>query len=211
MALGTAAEVVALDRPLEALADRYGRDLDSLAGLEAGDGDVISNLHRAYFSLLAFLPLALGLVTCAAADLRIAEFDQGAQRGRAGLLQVAELGLGELVLGLDLIGRKLNGVVAVAIGAADSRDLVRLRLDHRDGHGAAVLGEDSAHAQLLADDRTHDQSRISTSTPAGRVSMRWSSSTVFGVGWWMSISRLWVRISKCSRESLSLNGERITT
>src|SRR3979409_452992 len=26
----------------------------------------------------------------------------------------------------------------------------------------------------------------------------------------MSISRLWVRISKCSRESLSLNGERIT-
>src|SRR5690348_2772772 len=26
----------------------------------------------------------------------------------------------------------------------------------------------------------------------------------------MSISRLWVRISKCSRESLSLKGERIT-
>ena len=26
----------------------------------------------------------------------------------------------------------------------------------------------------------------------------------------MSISRLWVRISKCSRESLSLNGERMT-
>src|ERR1017187_10709818 len=26
----------------------------------------------------------------------------------------------------------------------------------------------------------------------------------------MSIRRLWVRISKCSRESLSLNGERIT-
>src|SRR5947209_7333009 len=26
----------------------------------------------------------------------------------------------------------------------------------------------------------------------------------------MSMSRLWVRISKCSRESLSLNGERIT-
>ena len=35
-------------------------------------------------------------------------------------------------------------------------------------------------------------------------------SIVFGVGWWMSISRLCVRISKCSRESLSLNGERIT-
>src|ERR1035441_9431234 len=31
-----------------------------------------------------------------------------------------------------------------------------------------------------------------------------------GVGWWMSIRRLCVRISKCSRESLSLKGERIT-
>ena len=44
------------------------------------------------------------------------------------------------------------------------------------------------------------------STPASGVSIRCSSSTVFGVGSWMSISRLWVRISKCSRESLSLNG-----
>ena len=33
-----------------------------------------------------------------------------------------------------------------------------------------------------------------------------SESTVFGVGLWMSISRLCVRTSKCSRESLSLNG-----
>ncbi len=49
------------------------------------------------------------------------------------------------------------------------------------------------------------------STPAGRWSSRWSESTVFGVGWWMSIRRLWVRISKCSRLSLSLNGERMTT
>src|SRR5919108_324443 len=48
------------------------------------------------------------------------------------------------------------------------------------------------------------------STPAGRWSSRCSESTVFGVGCRMSISRLWVRISKCSRESLSLNGLRIT-
>src|SRR5215210_3250537 len=48
------------------------------------------------------------------------------------------------------------------------------------------------------------------STPAGRWSRRWSESTVLGVGWWMSIRRLWVRISKCSCESLSLNGERMT-
>ena len=37
-----------------------------------------------------------------------------------------------------------------------------------------------------------------------------SESTVFGVGEWMSINRLCVRTSKCSRESLSLNGDRIT-
>src|SRR5712692_6238750 len=46
------------------------------------------------------------------------------------------------------------------------------------------------------------QSLISMSTPAGRSS-RISESTVFGVGLWMSISRLCVRTSKCSRESLS--------
>src|SRR5437588_220997 len=48
------------------------------------------------------------------------------------------------------------------------------------------------------------------STRAGRWSRRCRESTVLGVGWWMSIRRLCVRISKCSRESLSLNGERIT-
>jgi hypothetical protein len=52
--------------------------------------------------------------------------------------------------------------------------------------------------------------RISMSTPAGSESRRCSESTVFGDGWRMSISRLWVRISKCSRESLSLKGDLIT-
>src|SRR5262245_26088721 len=48
-----------------------------------------------------------------------------------------------------------------------------------------------------------------TSTLAGR-SMRMSASTVLGVGSRMSMSRLCVRISKCSRESLYLCGERMT-
>src|SRR4051795_10478037 len=47
------------------------------------------------------------------------------------------------------------------------------------------------------------------STPAGRSS-RMSWSIVFGVGLRMSMRRLCVRTSKCSRESLSLNGLRIT-
>ena len=42
------------------------------------------------------------------------------------------------------------------------------------------------------------------STPAGSWSRRWSESTVFGVGWWMSMSRLCVRISKCSLRVLVL-------
>src|SRR5262249_25646226 len=50
---------------------------------------------------------------------------------------------------------------------------------------------------------------ISMSTPAGR-SRRWSDSTVFEVGSTMSRRRLWMRISKCSRESLSTCGDRIT-
>src|SRR3954469_7754687 len=47
------------------------------------------------------------------------------------------------------------------------------------------------------------------SMPAGRSS-RMSWSIVFGVGLRMSMRRLCVRTSKCSRESLSLNGLRIT-
>src|SRR5680860_1762271 len=57
--------------------------------------------------------------------------------------------------------------------------------------------------------RQFHHSFISISTPAGR-SIRINESTVLGVGVCMSIRRLWVRISKCSRESLSLNGPRIT-
>src|SRR6266487_4121584 len=47
------------------------------------------------------------------------------------------------------------------------------------------------------------------STPAERF-RRWSSCTVFDVASTMSINRLCVSISKCSRLSLSLCGPRIT-
>src|SRR5215212_6227675 len=46
-------------------------------------------------------------------------------------------------------------------------------------------------------------------TPEGR-SRRCSESTVRGVGCWMSMRRLCVCSWKCSRESLSLKGPRIT-
>src|SRR5262245_8131610 len=52
-------------------------------------------------------------------------------------------------------------------------------------------------------------SLISTSTPAARSSFI-SASTVCGVGSTISSSRLWVRISNCSRLFLSICGERFT-
>src|SRR5213079_350025 len=50
---------------------------------------------------------------------------------------------------------------------------------------------------------------ISMSTPAASDS-RIRASTVLELGSRMSTSRLWVRISNCSRLSLSMNGERRT-
>src|SRR5437879_9702104 len=50
---------------------------------------------------------------------------------------------------------------------------------------------------------------ISTSTPAGKSSFI-SASTVWGVGSKMSMSRLCVRTSNCSRDFLSTWGERST-
>src|SRR6185437_7475124 len=105
---------------------------------------------------------------------------------------------------------ELHGLVTVGVRRANRDDRARPRLD--DGHrrdDARVLVEELRHPKLSADDAFHRYSLISMSTPAGRSS-RMSESTVFGVGEWMSINRLCVRISKCSRESLSLNGDRIT-
>src|SRR3954447_11017395 len=123
------------------------------------------------------------------------------------LLQVPELRLGEPVLA-NLAVRDLDGVVAVDVGLLDRDHRTGAGLDHGDrGHLTGLLIEDLGHAQLLSDNALH--SLISMSTPAGR-SNRISESTVFGVGEWMSISRLWVRISNASRESLSLKGLRMT-
>src|SRR5262249_41813524 len=80
--LGAAPEVMALDRSLEALADRHGGDLDPLARLEARDGDVVTDLRRLCLSPLAPLLLAL-LAARGTADLRVAEFDEGAHRAGA--------------------------------------------------------------------------------------------------------------------------------
>src|SRR3954452_24927368 len=188
---GAAGEVVALDRALKPFGLGLRRDLDPVADLERIDPD--------------------GLTDQQFADL-VAELGQVAVGRGVGLLEVPELGLGEHLL---LAGSKgqLHGLIAITLLGADRRHRARPALQHRDALDPAVVEEPLRHAELLGEDGGHvgyEARRISISTPAGRWSRRWSESTVLGVGWWMSISRLWVRISKCSRESLSLNGERIT-
>src|SRR3954452_1658066 len=127
MALGPGAEVVALDRALEALALRGAGDLHALADLERLDRDGVADQ-----------PLA-GLV---------AELHEMPGRRRAGLLEVAELGLREMLL-LDRAERELDGLVAVAVDRPDPGDRARAGLEHGDALDAAVLAEQLGHADLL--------------------------------------------------------------
>src|SRR5439155_17842678 len=186
VALRAAVKTVSLDRAGKALAVGDAADLDLLAGLEHLDRHVLADDE-----------LALA-----------AKLDEAAVRAvDVVLLQVPELALRHLSL-CDLVIRELDRVVAVRFSGLHLHHRTRRGLDHRHRSDDAGLRiEDPRHAELSADDDFH--SLMSMSTPAGRSS-RMSESTVFGVGEWMSISRLCVRTSKCSRESLSLNGERIT-
>ena len=131
--LGTAGEVVALDRALEAPALGGPGDLHAGADLEGLDGDRLAHLQLA------------GLV---------AELDQGAHRRRVGLLEVAELGLGQVLL-LAQAERQLDGLVAVALRRADGRHRARSGL--QDGHArdASVVLEDLGHAELRGEDGGH--------------------------------------------------------
>ena len=54
------------------------------------------------------------------AEVLVAELDQRAHRAGVGLLQVPELGLGELAL-FGRVERELHGGVAVALVGADAR------------------------------------------------------------------------------------------
>src|ERR1700694_3810043 len=103
-----------------------------------------------------------------------------------------------------------NRVVTVLIGYFALDDLARTRSDDRARNAPAIIGEDIRHADLTADNLFHLCYAFSSmSTPAGR-SKCMSASMVFELACRMSISRLCVRISKCSRLFLSTCGERNT-
>src|SRR4051794_11707611 len=182
--------VVALDRALEALALALAGDLDELADLEGRHRHGVADHELA------------GLV---------AELHERLDRRGVDLLQVAQQRLVERFLA-HRAEPELNSLIAVGVERADGGHGTRAGLKHGDALDLAVLEEPLGHAELLGEDGGHQlkASRISMSTPAGRWSSRCSESTVLGVGWWMSIRRLCVRISKCSCESLSLNGDRTT-
>src|SRR3954452_12070414 len=131
--LGAAAEVVALDRALEALALGGAGDLDLLPHLERLDRDGLPHGQLA------------GLV---------AELLDLAVRAGVGLLEVAELGLGDVLL-LAGVERELDGLVAVALVRADAGDRAGAGLEHGDALDGAVLEEDLGHAELLGEDRRH--------------------------------------------------------
>src|ERR687891_2953065 len=183
---GEAAEAVPLHRPGEPLSARDPDHVGPLARLEDSGRDLLPRLER----------------------LVGAELHQVAARlvdPRPG-----EVAAGRLAWSFPDAIRQLDRGVAVALGRLDLDHPARPGLDHGDGHGPSLIREHLGHAQLLPKDPLGShQSLISMSTPAARFS-RWSSCTVFEVASWMSISRLWVSIWKCSRLSLSLWGDRIT-
>src|SRR3954452_11035873 len=143
----TAAEAVALDRALEALALRDARDLDLLALLEHVHGQLLADLE------------ALALT---------AELAQMAKGRVAGLLDVAKLGLRELALGHVAVA-ELDGHVAVAVLGAQAGHAAGTCLHDRDALHDAVLDEQLRHTDLCSKQCGHDQtSWIWMSTPAGR-------------------------------------------
>src|SRR5438874_2145357 len=125
MRLGTAPEVVALDRPLKALPLAPAGHLHARAHLEGLDGHRVAELELRLF----------------------AELDQPAKRLGVHLLQVPELGFGE-ALSLRLAERELDRVIAVPLGRANGRH--RAWPGRQNGHAldAAVLLEDLRHAEL---------------------------------------------------------------
>src|SRR5690606_37519197 len=195
VARAEAAEAVALHDTRGALALAGADHVDLRAGVEHVGGDLLPDA-------------VLGRVGGP-------QLDEVPARGDTRLGEVAAARLVHLAR-VDRAVGELHGGVTVGLRSADLRHHVRARLDHGDRHHPVVLVEDLGHPELRAQDpgdlsfgHRSKPYWMFTSTLAGR-SMRISASTVFGVGSRMSISRLWVRISKCSRESLYLCGERMT-
>src|SRR5205814_6947005 len=145
--LGTAREVVQVDRALEALALGDTDDIDLVPRLEALDADRLAGLE--------------------AVDRIEADLAQVLDRG-AGRLEVAQPRLLELLL-VDRAVAELDPGIAVALLRPHRRDDVRLRGDHGRRDGRPVGPEVLEHADLAAEhERLGDVGRgLAARRPAG--------------------------------------------
>src|SRR3989440_2993670 len=184
--LGAAAEVMAVHHALEAAALGDAGDLHAVALRE--------DRHRHVLARLWDPPLALRDQHEAPQHLR--------RRLEAGLLHVAGQGFGGAL-------RLPDAEPELDPGAGDVHHRTRARFDHRDGHVRALGVEHARHAELATNQSGHYCTLISTSTPAGRSSLV-SASIVCERESSMSISRLCVFSSNCSRLFLSMCGLRST-
>src|SRR5947199_5338938 len=181
--LGAAAEMVAMHHALKAPAFGHAGHFHDVARLE--------NRHRHRLPGLGGIAFA-----------RHGKDLQHARRSlEARPLRMSEQGLGRA----HRLGR---AKAQLDLGPRQLHHGARARLDHRDGHVRSFLVEEPRHPELASDQSVHS-TLISTSTPAGRSSFV-SASTVWDRESRMSISRLCVLSSNCSRLFLSMCGLRST-
>src|SRR2546423_10683740 len=182
--LGAAAEVMAVHHALEAAALGDAGDLHAVALREDRHRHALPRLRR--FALLG----------------QHEALQHPRRRLETGLLHVAGQGFGGAL-------RLLDAKAELDLRARDLHHRARARLDHRDGHVRALGVEHARHAQLATNQSGHYWTLISTSTPAGRSSLV-NASIVCERESRMSISRLCVFSSNCSRLFLSMCGLRST-
>ena len=163
MGLLQAAGTVALDNALVAVALADAGHVHEVAGGEHVSVQLVADLVLAAILQRELLEHLLELLD-------------------AGLLLVAQLGLGELALGDGLI-TQLNGVVAILLGGLLLHHGAGAGLDQGDGHHMAGFIEDLGHADLFADDRFLHLDFLLERLLVGRV------GRLFPLGWEGAIAR----------------------
>src|SRR5439155_1952693 len=166
-------------------------DVHVLARLEQGDRQVLAHLVRRSVGDAELLQVPGGR--------KIALLELAQHRPREA----------RLLVGAEA---ELDRGVAVPRGRPHLGDGARSRLDHGHRQDVALVVVELRHADLFADEADHgvvSQVLISMSTPAGMSSFS-RASMVCALDRVMSISRLWIRISNCSRDFLSTCGLRST-
>ena len=140
----TVDRAAAVGHALDGGAVALNNALEAVALADAGDVHAVARGKDVGLQLVAHLVLGAVLQSELLQDL-LELLD-------AGLLLVAQLGLGELALGDGLI-TQLNGLIAILLGGLLLHHSAGAGLDHGHGDHAASFIEDLGHADLFADDR----------------------------------------------------------